>query len=67
MFLSPEELSQLTGYCQGQRSRICKFLDSKGIKYTTNRLGDPIVLRSALENNQTSQPEPNFDWLKKSA
>lgn len=71
MFLSPEELSQLTGYLPGQRTRICRWLDAQQppIPYTTNRLGDPVVLRSSIEGGAHTEPEAkiNLDWLKKSA
>jgi hypothetical protein len=67
MFLTPEELQQLTGYHPRQRMRICRWLDAKGIPYTVNRLGDPVVLRTAVEAKGESSPEPNFDWIKKSA
>jgi hypothetical protein len=67
MFLTPEELQQLTGYHPRQRMRICRWLDSKGIHYTVNRLGDPVVLRTAVEAKSESSQEPNFDWIKKSA
>lgn len=67
MFLTPEELQQLTGYHPRQRMRICRWLDAKGIPYTVNRLGDPVVLRTAVEAKIESSTEPNFDWIKKSA
>lgn len=71
MFLTPDELSQLTGYRPCQRTRICRWLDSQQppIPYTTNRLGDPVVLRSAIEGGKHAEPEPEIklDWLKKSA
>lgn len=71
MFLSPDELSQLTGYRPCQRARICRWLDAQQppIPYTVNRLGDPVVLRSVIEGDKNTNPEPqpNLDWLKKSA
>lgn len=65
MFLTPEELEQLTGYRPNQRVRICRWLNEQGIAYTVNRLGDPVVLRSTVEKNNGHHTEPNFDWLKK--
>lgn len=68
MFLTPEELQQLTGYTPNQRLRICRWLTARGIPFTTNRLGEPVVLRSAVETNKpNTETQPNFDWLKKSA
>ncbi len=67
MFLTPQELQQLTGYAPHQRKRTCRWLEQHGIAHTTNRLGDPVVLRSTIEQNQEAQIVPNFDWLKKSA
>lgn len=67
MFLTQAELSQLTGYHQNQRARICKWLGDNGIAYTENRLGEPVVLRSSVEKKQEHSPQPNFEWLKKSA
>lgn len=67
MFLTAAELSQLTGYHPNQRARICKWLGDHGIAFTENRLGEPVVLRSAVETKQERSPQPNLDWLKKSA
>lgn len=70
MFLTPEELSQLTGYRPCQRLRACRWLDKQGIAYTINRLGDPVVLRSSIEGDkkdQTPEPQVNLEWLKKPA
>jgi len=65
MFLSAEELSQLTGYAPNQRTRVRKWLTEHGIPYTENRLGYPVVLRSAIENKtDTNAHTPNFEWLK---
>ena len=65
MFLTPEELAQLTGYRSNQRSRMCRWLSEQGIPFTINRLGDPVVLRSTIESEKHPSVEPNFDWLKK--
>lgn len=69
MFLTAEELAQLTGYRPCQRARTCRWLDDHGIAYTINRLGDPVVLRSVIEGDKNAEPEVkiNLDWLKKSA
>lgn len=64
MFLSEEEIEKMTGYDRHQRKRICRFLENRGIPFETNRLGDPVVLRSSVENPKTTGTEPNLDWLK---
>lgn len=65
MFLSDEELEKLTGYEPNQRRRICAWLDERGIPHTVNRLGDPVVLRSAIESPQSQQSkEPDLSWLQ---
>jgi hypothetical protein len=64
MFLSLEELQQLTGYHGGQRVRMCRWLDDKGIPYTANRLGNPVVLRSDVESAESESAGPRLDWLK---
>jgi hypothetical protein len=63
MFLTPDELQQLTGYAPNQRKRICDWLDRNGIPYRINRLGDPVVLKKSLEVAHYTA-EPNFDFLK---
>jgi hypothetical protein len=46
MFLSREELKELTG---GRRSsNICQWLDSEGIRYAVGLDGWPRVLRSVI-------------------
>lgn len=67
MFLTPEELSQLTGYQPQQRARTRRWLEQNGIPYTTNRLGDAVVLRSDVDTPRTERAEPKLEWLKKSA
>lgn len=64
MFLTPEELEQLSGYEPRQRLRTCRWLERRGIPYTTNRLGDPVVLRSDVETPRSERAEPNLEWLK---
>jgi len=64
MFLSPEEIHQLTGYEPNQRVRIARWLTVNGYPYTTNRLGDPVVRRSDVESSIIPSTEPNLEWLK---
>ena len=64
MFLTPDELSQLTGYAPNQRSRIRRWLDDQRIPYRENRLGQPVVLRRHIDSDNNVAIEPKFDWLK---
>lgn len=65
IFLTPSELATRTGYRPNQRKRICRFLELRGIPYTTDRLGNPVVLRKDIEApSDASTAEPNFDWLE---
>lgn len=64
MFLTSEELSRYTGYPPNQRKRICKFLERRGVKYETNRLGDPVVLKSAIESKEAEASGPDLSWLE---
>lgn len=65
MFLSSDELSQLTGYSPNQRVRTCRWLKQRGIPYEVNRLGDPVVLRSAIEREEGRSEGPDLSWLEK--
>lgn len=67
MFLSPDELQQLTGYAPNQRARIRRWLDKNGIAHKINRLGDPVVLRAAIETPANTDSQPNFEFLKRTA
>lgn len=64
MFLTPEEIQRLTGYEPNQRVRIGRWLKKNGYPYTTNRLGDPVVRRSDVENSTNPSTEPNLEWLR---
>ncbi len=66
MFLSNDEIEQLTGYTPNQRKRICTWLKSKRIPFDTNRLGNPVVLRSDVVAVHHGGAAPNLDWLKAS-
>lgn len=46
LFLTPEEVEELTGYSQAARQR--KYLNQYGIPFYTTAAGTPKILRSAL-------------------
>lgn len=64
MFLSDEELQQLTGYQPSQRKKIAAWLKNNSIPFVENRLGQPVVLKRDIENNSSTQSEPHFGWLE---
>lgn len=64
MFLTAEELEQLTGYRPCQRARMIRWLTKQGIPHTVNKLGNPVVLRSDIESGNHGSATPNLDWLK---
>lgn len=47
LFLTPEELETLTGYMRPSAQR--RWLADQGITHRVNAIGNPVVLRSALE------------------
>ncbi|MBB04109.1 MAG: hypothetical protein CML03_01055 [Pseudooceanicola sp.] len=67
MFLSQDDLQQLTGYQPCQRVRTCRWLKEHGIPYSENRLGEPVVLRCDVEGAKHGGSAPNFDFLMKTA
>ncbi len=67
MFLTADELSQYTGYKPNQRARMCRWLESNGVKYKENSLGYPSVLRSEIEHKNETSSTPNLAWLRKTA
>lgn len=65
LFLSPEEIKELTGYTQYTAQR--RHLQKIGITYILARDGSPRVLRSELESkmvsghNAVKTSEPNWE------
>ena len=57
IFLTPEELVELTGR-KSARHQI-GWLDVKGWKHEVNAVGRPIVARTYAEYRLGSAPEPN--------
>lgn len=64
VFLSSDELSRFTGYPANQRVRTCRWLEKRGIKYDTNRLGEPVVLRSVFDSQAQQVEGPDLSWLE---
>lgn len=59
LFLTPEELSRLTGYDANQRARIRRWLKAHHIPFMVNRLGEPVVTTHSLaETADLTEP----DW-----
>jgi hypothetical protein len=64
MFLTAEEVAQLTGY--RRRSKQVEALRQMGIPFFVNLLGHPIVPRSVVEG-RANQPPPRQKWHPKAA
>lgn len=72
MFLTEQELQQLTGYRYGKYQ--VQWLKDNHIAFKLNGLGAPVVLRSSIEATITgkvgargaaSAAEPNFGALRR--
>ncbi|UCV01733.1 DUF4224 domain-containing protein [Dechloromonas denitrificans] len=74
MFLTKEEVRELTGYVRSADQ--CRWLEKRGWKFERNAItGRPVVLRKHVEemlsldvpNRDTAPPEPklNMNWGKK--
>ncbi len=68
LFLSPDELKELTGYQYPSRQKV--WLRDRGWKFEADNLGRPKVLRAHLENQlggsgrRPSPKEPNLEALR---
>ncbi|SDH41386.1 DUF4224 domain-containing protein [Propionivibrio dicarboxylicus] len=67
MFLTPEELADLTDYDVGQWSRQRRWLDRNGYPFELSAAGRPKVLRAYVEKRlglttakAAAQTEPDF-------
>lgn len=65
-FLSPEELTRLTGYDAGQRQRIEGWLRRHGYVYEKNARGELLVLwehvrEKMCQATAEERVEPNFE------
>ncbi len=70
MFLSPDDLKELTGYVQ--YTAQCRWLAANGYQFDRRRDGRPMVLvdqirarQGAAEpaNDSESKPGPDFGWM----
>lgn len=58
MFLSRDELIELTGF--KQPSKQANWLQRQGIRYYVNHLNKPVVTKDALIQTQAATVEPNW-------
>jgi hypothetical protein len=73
MFLTPDEISDLTGYQPQSVSHQCKWLDRHGFPFELSAAGRPKVLRVYVERRLglasvalKSESEPDFSqWEKR--
>lgn len=72
MFLTPEELSNLTDYGVGQWSRQRQWLENNGYPFELSSAGRPKVLRAYVEKRlglttakPTARTEPDFSRWKR--
>ena len=72
MFLTPDEISDLTGYQPQSVSHQCKWLDRHGFPFELSAAGRPKVLRAYVERRLglasvalKSESEPDFSQGEK--
>lgn len=58
MFLTPEEIAELTG--RKLRRLQVEQLRTMGIPFYVNAVGRPVVVRSVLENKKEAAPKPKW-------
>ncbi|MGF6664982.1 hypothetical protein QF000_006650 [Paraburkholderia atlantica] len=65
LFLTPEEVAELTGIATGRRGRRreelqAEWLRTSGISFWVNARGRPIIPRTAIEGSRlkVDQPKP---------
>jgi hypothetical protein len=56
MFLTDDELYQLTGYRQARKQ--CAMLRQQGVAFFINAAGHPRVARTTIEGRQQPAPQP---------
>lgn len=56
LFLSDEELQQLTG--RKMKSKQIAWLRSEGLPFRVNAIGYPVVTRAAVLGETNAQPAP---------
>ena len=67
MFLSTEEVSELTGIRVGRRGKTreilqIEWLRSSGIPFWANARGRPIIARAAIEGRLSRDEIPKKKW-----
>lgn len=70
MFLSPQEIEELTGVKTGRNKRTREelqidWLRASGIPFWTNARGRPIIARAAIEGRKMAEvaaAEPKKKW-----
>lgn len=60
MFLTPDELAELTGYKQA--SKQVAMLRQQGVPFHVNAAGHPKVARAILEGKHTPATTPTKTW-----
>jgi hypothetical protein len=63
MFLTEEELHELTGYKQARKQ--CDILRRQGVAFFVNACGHPKVVRAVLEGKHPPEPKPEKTWKPK--
>lgn len=56
MFLTPDELAELTG--RKIKSKQIEALRRMGLPFHVNAVGKPVVSAAAIEGRKQMQPEP---------
>lgn len=76
MFLTPEQVADLTGIKRGRKGKSrgqlqCEHLRKNGIPFFQNACGDPKVACAYIEGRVTDVVKPETQWqpnvLKKAA
>lgn len=63
MFLTDDELSELTGYRQS--SKQITMLKRQGVPFHVNAAGHPKVARAVIEGKHVKQHEQTKEWTPK--
>ncbi len=59
MFLTPEEIRELTGYRSAARQ--IRWLTDNGVRHWVARTGRPVVPKSAIDGSATQQQHGGFE------
>ena len=61
MFLTDEELFELTGYHQAKKQ--IAMLKKQGVPFYVNAAGHPRVARAIIEGKHAKEPAKVKDWI----